>query len=232
MHTNPRITEIVIYLYQIYCPLAFLSDEFTHYDLHSENVLIHQPSKNNTQYIKMIYHYPDDSVVEIKTFGIAKIIDYGRCYFHDREQNLSSKDFYDMLCKTKECDPDCGKHVGFSTLGPEHFPGSFYHISSQKRNASHDLRLFYMISRYFEGLQRKLEYTHEYGTAEIIHNENIFERGGKIKNVKDAHLYLKYIIMTDPMFMREIEQRFAGTTEYGELHCWVDGSRPMQFTKH
>ena len=59
-----------------------------------------------------------------------------------------------------------------------------------------------------------------------------YEKCNKIKNVKDAHLYLKHIIMTDPMFMKENEQRFAGTTEYGELHCWVDGSRPMQFTKN
>ena len=38
--------DIVQCLYQIYCPLSQLSNEFTHYDLHLGNVLMHQLDEN------------------------------------------------------------------------------------------------------------------------------------------------------------------------------------------
>lgn len=152
--------DLVNYLYQVYCPLSFMSDEFTHYDLHSDNVLIYYPSNDNNKYIKMVYHYPDGTVVEFRTKGIVKIIDYGRNYFNDKEENIDSKMFYNRLCnlnlkscnyKTKNTNKDyswkhsnevtCGEMSGYSILGKEDEYGSFHYISSQKRNKSHDLRL-------------------------------------------------------------------------------------------
>jgi hypothetical protein len=91
------------YLYQVYAPLGMLSNEFNHYDLHTDNVVLYRLGNeqanrdrlreiavggvpNNGQYITMHYHYPDDEVVSFNTFDIAKIIDYGRSYFSDTDE--------------------------------------------------------------------------------------------------------------------------------------------------
>ena len=86
--------DIFAYLYQVYAPLSMLSDEFTHYDLHASNVLIY--SAGPTKYTKMIYHYPDNTTVEFNTLGVAKIIDYGRCYFKYND-TINSEKFIDIL---------------------------------------------------------------------------------------------------------------------------------------
>ena len=91
------------YLYQVYAPLGMLSNEFNHYDLHTDNVILYRLGNeqanrdrlreiavggvpNNGQYITMKYHYPDGEVVSFNTFDIAKIIDYGRSYFSDTDE--------------------------------------------------------------------------------------------------------------------------------------------------
>ena len=91
------------YLYQVYAPLGMLSNEFNHYDLHTDNVVLYRIGNeqanrdrlreievggvpNNGQYITMHYHYPGDEVVSFNTFDIAKIIDYGRSYFSDTDE--------------------------------------------------------------------------------------------------------------------------------------------------
>jgi len=91
------------YLYQVYAPLGMLSNEFNHYDLHTDNVVLYRIGNeqanrdrlreiavggvpNNGQYITMKYHYPGGEVVSFNTFDIAKIIDYGRSYFSDTDE--------------------------------------------------------------------------------------------------------------------------------------------------
>jgi hypothetical protein len=94
--------HLVQFLYQIYCPLAMMSNEFTHYDLHMGNVMLYtvgetlplnQASRgfstfddieNNKQYVTMKYYYPNGEVIEFNTFNIAKILDYGRSFFYDK----------------------------------------------------------------------------------------------------------------------------------------------------
>lgn len=124
-------------LYQVYMPLATLENDFTHYDLHLNNVLIYEPVKG--QYIDYHYKLIDGTSVRFKSLYIAKIIDYGRSFFVDSDE--SSKSIYKKICKTNTCDPNCGEDNGFGILTPEDIPGSFYYISSTKRNMSHDLRL-------------------------------------------------------------------------------------------
>jgi hypothetical protein len=185
----------------------------------------------------MVYHYPDDTNVEFNTYGIAKIIDYGRCYFKDETQNIDSQSFHKNLCKSKECHK-CGEDVGYSVLQKEDYPGSFYHISSQKRNQSHDLRLANMVyktsdkfsgdsSMHFRELLSKVTYEDNFGTPEKL-GYNYYE-SGKIKNVNDMHFALKNIILNQEHFKEKNDILFQNSTLMGEIHTWVDGSKPMQY---
>ena len=93
------------YLYQVYAPLGMLSNEFNHYDLHTDNVVLYRIGDeqanrdrlreiavggvpNNGQYITMKYHYPGGEIVSFNTFDIAKMIDYGRSYFWETDRSF------------------------------------------------------------------------------------------------------------------------------------------------
>lgn len=228
---------LVNILFQVYCPLSSLSDEFTHYDLHAGNVLIYQPSAMNKRHVKMIYHYPDDSIVEFNTYGIAKIIDYGRSYFKDEKQNVDSQSFHKNLCKSKKCE-HCGHDNGYSVLQKEDYPGSFYHISSHTRNQSHDLRLANSIyntpgkfsgtsSKHFRELLSKVTYEDNFGTPEKL-GYNYYQTG-TIKNVNDMHFALKDFILNQEHFKEKNDILFQNSAQMGEIHTWVDGSKPMQY---
>jgi hypothetical protein len=121
------------YLYQVYAPLGMLSDEFTHYDLHDENVILYtmrskpEPSNrnrdeaiamikadgvlNNGEYITMKYHYPDGEVVSFNTFDIAKILDYGRSYFKESEK-INSSTYYQKLTESIKSSQEPSKRRG------------------------------------------------------------------------------------------------------------------------
>jgi hypothetical protein len=140
-----------------------LSNDFTHYDLHYDNVLLYEPVKG--KYIHYHYHMPDyvtggpDIIVSFKCKYIAKIIDYGRCYFNDKENTSftgSSRGIYTEVCAQKEC-VNCGNKQGFRWLEKPKLKkqlaiNSF--ICSQIANQSHDLRLLYMV--YYE-LKRRFK---------------------------------------------------------------------------
>jgi hypothetical protein len=155
--------DLLNVLYQVYMPLAMLSNDFTHYDLHYKNVLLYEPVKG--KYIHYHYHMPDyvtggpDIIVSFKCKYIAKIIDYGRCYFNDKENTSftgSSRGIYTEVCAQKEC-VNCGNKQGFRWLEKPKLKkqlatNSF--ICSQIANQSHDLRLLYMV--YYE-LKRRFK---------------------------------------------------------------------------
>jgi hypothetical protein len=249
--------HLITYLFQVYCPLSIIANNFTHYDLHTGNVLIYTPSKCNHEgsisysssdkYIRMIYHYSDGSDVEFNTFGIAKIIDYGRCYVNDEPAKISSSILNYELC---EVDNECGAECGYSTLEREIPYGSFHYICSQKRNMSHDMRLINIIWRtngkwsgenctplrqiiantvyVNEYALKKNVVDHGYGTPEVS-GEFYHEKGDPIKNVGDVHRALKYLIKKEPYFALENERIFKGKKKIGEMHIWVDVSKPMKY---
>jgi len=163
--------HLVQYLYQIYAPLGVLSNEYTHYDLKTDNVLLYTLGKDrdadyhktaitsegvphNGEYITMNYHYPNGKVVSFNTFDIVKIIDYGRCYFKESEKHNSHnylKVLRESIIKVAKSDKDLkannprhrGKCTNYSyqILEDENPEGSFHYICSNKRNKTHDLRL-------------------------------------------------------------------------------------------
>jgi len=163
--------HLVQYLYQIYAPLGVLSNEFTHYDLKTDNVLLYTLGKDkdadyhktaitdegvphNGEYVTMKYHYPNGEVVSFNTFDIVKIIDYGRCYFKESEKHNSHnylKVLRESIIKVAKSDkdvkPNNPRHKGkctnysYQILEDEDPEGSFHYICSNKRNKTHDLRL-------------------------------------------------------------------------------------------
>jgi hypothetical protein len=236
---NPILLHI---LFIIYHALAKLSKQFTHYDLHLGNIMLYKPSE--TKYIKYIYHdATGGSPLEFNCQYVPKIIDYGRSFFDNG--NLNSRKIYDRLCKEKDCEPRCGEQFGFEWLDP--IPS--YHISSSKKNESHDLRalndlndiLQYYIttkSNEYNNLSKcgkelmtvanKVQYGidlppqfREYGTKENLKNVQT-----KIYNVTSAYKQLKNII--------EKTKGADGTDLFskpedclGTLHVYDDA--PMKF---
>ena len=118
--------EICNILYQVYVALDHLKEIFTHYDLHTSNVLLYTLPTN--EYLTI--HYNNESTgktTTIRTRYLVKIIDYGRCYFRDSHTNsFSIIKFMDHI----RCQYMYSKESN---------------VYLHKRNWSHDLRLMSII---------------------------------------------------------------------------------------
>lgn len=80
--------ELLYVLFQIYYALYNVKGKFAHYDLHTENVLLYEPYKN--EYIRFRYHI-DGNVYDFYSKYIVKIIDYGSSFTKDSTN-------YEELC--------------------------------------------------------------------------------------------------------------------------------------
>lgn len=126
-------------MFQVYNALNVLRNFYTHYDLHTGNVMLYKPFPGK-KCILMKYHV-GNTIVEFKTEYIPKIIDYGRNYF--KQDGISTRDLMNLVCASNSCQPKCGEKVGMkvivgSTNGTN--ASDFYWIDPSKRNMSHDLR--------------------------------------------------------------------------------------------
>jgi len=121
-----HLTEI---LFQIYMPLAHLINQFTHYDLHSNNVLIYKPVNNG--FIEYFYHLENNKIVTFKSPYIAKIIDYGRCFIYS-DENTSSLRMKEVVAHVCDNPP----YYGFKRL---------FNPNTTVYNQSSDLFLLYDI---------------------------------------------------------------------------------------
>ena len=227
--------DLLYILFQIYMPLSSIADNFTHYDLHINNVLIYEPMKD--KYIQFYYHSEDEElypVIEFKSRYVAKIIDYGRAYFSD--ETTDSMKIYNEVCTTPECGGSaCGVDYGYKRLLPERYAGSMHYISSQKKNISSDLRLLYIIkkSNYpilmeLKEMLKDLNFENEeteYGTKE---KANFDEE--KINNVHDAYEGLSYLIHLEKL-RKMNDLQYSKLEKIGDLHIYEDG-RPMVFYKN
>lgn len=148
------IVELIQLLLQIYIPLGIMANEFTHNDLHSNNVLIY--TIPDGQYITMKYTTPFGNVT-FKTQYVCKIIDYGRCYFKDNR--MSSEKIREDLCKNPKCgekckdtdichnglnDSNCGIDAGYNFVDT-YVAASNYNMSAIKNNPGKDLWLMQII---------------------------------------------------------------------------------------
>lgn len=235
-----HITYVIFILYQA---LSSLSKVYTHYDLHSLNVLIFQPYKE--KFIQYIYHMENETI-SFKCPYIPKIIDYGRSFFDNG--TFSSKDIYEKVLGTPEC-KGSGDQFGFGWLNPE----EMMTMSAYKKNESHDLRLMYRLNekiriyksrihaekykkshsyRRMEKVLSRLQYgvslplyDKMYGTKE---DTTLHPRGNIVSNVTDMYNETKKIIMTESVILEN--DRFHTMPVGGILHVYENGN-PMEFIR-
>lgn len=232
--------ELMSVLFQLYIPLAKLKDNFTHYDLHLDNLYLYKPVEG--KYIEYHYYISSSRAITFKSSYMLKIIDYGRSFFKDETAN--SKQIYDEeLCNyADDCNqPDstgeCGEKVGFGWLAKlSANPAKQFYISAQKRNMSHDLLPLTRIlenhtaprsnklTPELKALLGKVVYTDYFGTAELATTGYPHA----IYNVQDASKSIMDYIMTKK-FMDKNEEVYAGMEKLGDLHIYLNEKKPMIF---
>jgi hypothetical protein len=233
--------ELMAALFQLYLPLAQLKDTFTHYDLHLTNIYMYKPVAD--QYIEFYYWQTPYRAITFKSSYVLKIIDYGRSYFMDIENQTSAQQIYKKeLCKKasdcniRETTGKCGEYVGFSWLKKSgRNPKKNFYISAQTKNISHDLLPLTRIKENntqdnnltpeLNALVNKVVYTDYFGTKEL--EDMGYPRA--INNVQDAAQCITDEIMSDK-FQTKNNALYAGKTKLGDLHIYLTGE-PMKFVK-
>jgi hypothetical protein len=236
--------ELMNALFQLYVPLAQLKDNFTHYDLHLNNVYMYVPVVG--KYIEYHYSISSTRAISFKSSYMLKIIDYGRSYFKDDQTGQNAKEIYtNELCnnvKTADCNTSatgtCGENVGFGWLKktPRNLKKDFY-ISAQKKNISHDLLPLTRIKENhtapqpnyltsdLQALVDKVVYMDYFGTKE----NTTTGFPDAIFNVEDAaKLIMGYV---GSKKYQDINNRVYDDSKnkLGDLYIFMDGKTPMRF---
>ena len=211
-----------------------LDSYFTHYDLHTDNVLLYEPIKNG--YITYNYYISFNGKTTRVTFNsryIVKIIDYGRCFYDlNTEDEISdSSKLHQIICSVDSCKPKCGSKFGFLYLTNHGNLAKQFYVLSSKANSSHDLRLLSMLKPYLDYVEKldlrsliqKVVFKDDYGTPDL-------ETKGypkKINNVTDACLCLKDLI-NKKSYIDANNNIYSSLKKIGEMHIHNDGS-PLRF---
>jgi hypothetical protein len=212
--------------------LSNLSDAFTHYDLHDYNVLVYEPVAGS----HIDYHYHlENETLSFKSHYLAKMIDYGRCYYKDDTNSTStgnSQEFYKELCR--RCKPGCGPNAGFDWLeyNKSRIKEAMY-ISSQVSNVSHDLRLLSILSKMpirnyaptLATLLKKAVYGVNVRQKYKIYGTKPNPDSGlpkKLNNVNDAFKAFLELARTSEERERNIAA-YEKSNKLGDLHVYADG---------
>jgi hypothetical protein len=216
--------ELTQILFQIYGPLSKISKEYTHYDLHSSNMLIYELDEG--KYITMNYIY-DNYTIHFKTNKISKIIDYGRSFFY-LDSTMNTLEIYKRICEEKSCISKCGNDVGYKHLSPQS------ELSISTSNISQDLRLANMIRSYklpiigtdIHNVLKKIQFNGKFTTYEHL---SIPNNNDIIFNVDDMQNSLKELIKkTD--FISNNERQFDSSVSVGSLDIYMNENREMLLT--
>jgi hypothetical protein len=214
-------TEFLNSLYQIYYTLSKISNDYTHYDLHTGNVLVYLP--DNTKYIQYIFHHSSGQTVSFKSRYLIKIIDYGRSYI-----KVATNKVKHDICPIPECNPKCGYNVGYNVDGSRRQE----YITTWKSNKSHDLRLLSILKddiirmpslsgnsivKQILDKLKKVVFTRRYGTPQVVNSE----LPNRIVNVNDAEIAFKELLL-NPEFIAKNEKYAAAYTKMGDLHIYED----------
>lgn len=234
------MNDLLFVLYQVYMPLMCLQNEFTHYDLHVDNVLLYEPVIG--KYIQ--YHYYIASTktkISFKSKYIAKIIDYGRCFFKE------SIFIRNKICQESSCDPECGDDVGYNWLHEDGLNGYNYYISSSEVNISHDLRLMYDITLQKKNIPsfalpqfpqlKELLYKVQYGIG--IDDQNDKKYGtmpnpdsgipdDEINNIQDAYDMLEELVKTSNI-QEQNNKDYEYMTKLGDLYVYSEDYKSIRF---
>jgi hypothetical protein len=209
---DPRFVqnELANVLYQVYAPLAAMSNVFTHYDLHYENVLVLQPYRD--MYFEYNYHYSPTKIITFNSQYITKIIDYGNAHFNNMDGfNTSSLVQVLKQKRRKHKLDESGYHnIAYST-----------DITPQDSNFSADLRLLRMIRRKCTSgplaqLFKDVVFRGRYSTPRNDKND------GKINNIIQAKDRLEDVVIGGvlDLFLKK---------KVGTIHVYMDNKTPMKY---
>ncbi len=178
-------------MYQVYFALTYLAPNYTHYDLHQENVLLYKPYDGSKQYIEMHYHLKSGRVITFPTEYVCKIIDYGRNYINANA--IESSEIIEQICQNNEkCGQDCGVQHGYNmirgnimknlknNINPENYDAAISYITPNKFNNAHDLRLINSLRKGDFGIKQlsndeKLSYAEKFKNYPIPEYNNFFD---------------------------------------------------------
>jgi len=218
-----RDHESAYVYYQVFFTLHQLRTEFTHYDLHRNNVLLYEPVVG--KYIQYHYHLPD-RIIRYKSKYLVKIIDYGRSFFP------GALDYHQRVCAEKACDPLCGLRKGFSTFHEDRrYEIVSGGMNTLYKNESHDLIFLHDSKGHLDYLQKPIDPEYRQILEDTLYNQGISTRMGqwgtmedlkhdtKIRNVTDAYQrWEKYILKRGQMNDADHD----GLECLGDLHVYPD----------
>lgn len=233
--------EIPNVFYQLYFGLSSIYLNFTHYDLHSENVLLYKPQEHG--YLTYHYHtFGETTPITFHSQYIVKIIDYGRCFYKYNDIR-NSDTFYTKLCNAPSCQPKCGRKYGHVYVGLN-TPEKDHYINLRKRNASHDLRFANSVkqmidSHYVSWLPKyktmnneflkilgKVYYREKYGTPENLIINHYTKQVKEITNIIQLKNALDKLMKKKKSMSNFLNTN--GYTKLGDLHIY-DNGRPMSY---
>ena len=255
--------DFLTILYQVYAALVSVSVSFTHYDLHAENILL----SKLPDYIELTYtkgNLLNNTDFKFKTKYIPVIIDYGRAYVNcmdDKLNFISSAHITDSACNTmcntlphNDLNASCNiNEYGYFDV-QRNSDGTYnpvrYHISINKINNTHDLRLvnfcFSILSitnpgfsfappyanliMEWRNLNRNVVWDNPVSFFGAEHNGISgfnFSPTSAVNNIRDCLLWLtKKINSNKPLF-----ELAAGEKYYGKIniHSLNDVPTPWEF---
>ena len=158
-----NIVDFVAIMFQVYAALVSVKDEFTHYDLHPENILL-ITLRNDTLFTYVKGDLFTNTDIVFKSKYIPVIIDYGRSYVNcvDSGSNaISAKQMTKIACSTRcntlpnnvhDASCDLTNAGYFGTIQDKHAVHKMHdtYIDINHLNNSHDLRLIDMCFNTFK----------------------------------------------------------------------------------
>jgi len=200
---NNLNTELYNILFQIYATLSALKEIYTHYDLHTDNVMFIEIPEGKKIKIDYKLH---DKTVSIYTSFVPVILDYGRSFINclGIDQTIYSKIFSEVVCNNPNCNslkhPECSsRNVGLviDRNKDENYSkqDDFYYINLRNKNESFDLRYLHnLMLSVDESLLIKKAYKKYFDKETNWVSKDMF---GKIKSDKNGTPIINYGVKED-----------------------------------
>jgi hypothetical protein len=206
-------------VFQIICTLKYLANEFTHYDLHANNVLLYDFSKTN-EYITIIYHLENDQIIQFPTRYLAKIIDYGRCFFVDTDCSSTKiiEEFNNKNMRKSECLSSIFDKNEFVTPASKNNTMDLQFLRNTHLNVP--------ISNSNEIKSEKfIEMTLE--NYCYIHGKNMKYKS--LNNIFEVFNVMKKWILERNNIQNDFYKKYSNLVKKGELHVYPHSRQNMKF---
>jgi hypothetical protein len=229
--------DIAFILFQLYYSLYQCRSQFTHYDLHANNVgLVPLPNGKHVEYeyVYVPIGGREPRICKFKSRYIVKVIDYGRSFFN--YNGVSSEKIIKDVLISGDCSINDWDQV--SMIGIPIIPKDY--INPLGNNQSHDLRLLNMLNLTtflplfndfpkLRAVVRKVNYANFYGTMQRL---DAYKRNpnAPIYNITDACFKLTdYLVRNTDQVMDKNNAAYANSTSIGTLRVYPGLEKQMEF---